>query len=104
MRYPLECRQRLAESFALANVFPGLVQSRAGNRQYLQADEGARKIEALHDLHEAASFASQPVAGGHSHILETNRTASDGTLTWAVRSEEHTSELQSLMRISYAVF
>src|SRR3546814_1794181 len=23
---------------------------------------------------------------------------------WAVRSEEHTSELQSLMRISYAVF
>src|SRR3546814_4533771 len=25
-------------------------------------------------------------------------------LRWAVRSEEHTSELQSLMRISYAVF
>src|SRR3546814_3568201 len=24
--------------------------------------------------------------------------------SWAVRSEEHTSELQSLMRISYAVF
>src|SRR3546814_6955713 len=24
--------------------------------------------------------------------------------TWQVRSEEHTSELQSLMRISYAVF
>src|SRR3546814_8678793 len=24
--------------------------------------------------------------------------------TWLVRSEEHTSELQSLMRISYAVF
>src|SRR3546814_6167789 len=24
--------------------------------------------------------------------------------TWALRSEEHTSELQSLMRISYAVF
>src|SRR3546814_5433485 len=26
------------------------------------------------------------------------------TLPWTVRSEEHTSELQSLMRISYAVF
>src|SRR3546814_2136791 len=25
-------------------------------------------------------------------------------LTWVTRSEEHTSELQSLMRISYAVF
>src|SRR3546814_7414235 len=27
-----------------------------------------------------------------------------GSLLWLVRSEEHTSELQSLMRISYAVF
>src|SRR3546814_2717749 len=27
-----------------------------------------------------------------------------GTLKYPVRSEEHTSELQSLMRISYAVF
>src|SRR3546814_9253198 len=27
-----------------------------------------------------------------------------GTLVLAIRSEEHTSELQSLMRISYAVF
>src|SRR3546814_2934890 len=26
------------------------------------------------------------------------------SLVWVVRSEEHTSELQSLMRISYAVF
>src|SRR3546814_2540739 len=37
--------------------------------------------------------AVQPDAGGADHIL-------DG----ALRSEEHTSELQSLMRISYAVF
>src|SRR3546814_1918022 len=28
----------------------------------------------------------------------------DDPLQWADRSEEHTSELQSLMRISYAVF
>src|SRR3546814_1499728 len=28
----------------------------------------------------------------------------DGEMTAATRSEEHTSELQSLMRISYAVF
>src|SRR3546814_2139186 len=27
-----------------------------------------------------------------------------GGLSWDLRSEEHTSELQSLMRISYAVF
>src|SRR3546814_1886737 len=29
---------------------------------------------------------------------------SDGTISGGMRSEEHTSELQSLMRISYAVF
>src|SRR3546814_10471147 len=28
----------------------------------------------------------------------------EGNQTWTPRSEEHTSELQSLMRISYAVF
>src|SRR3546814_2415667 len=33
----------------------------------------------------------QPVRGAAKHV-------------WMVRSEEHTSELQSLMRISYAVF
>src|SRR3546814_8143270 len=27
-----------------------------------------------------------------------------GAIFWLIRSEEHTSELQSLMRISYAVF
>src|SRR3546814_3152848 len=31
-------------------------------------------------------------------------TGGDVKGTWNVRSEEHTSELQSLMRISYAVF
>src|SRR3546814_5622388 len=32
------------------------------------------------------------------------RSGTDGAFPAAVRSEEHTSELQSLMRISYAVF
>src|SRR3546814_17065286 len=32
------------------------------------------------------------------------RSCGDGRSTWTNRSEEHTSELQSLMRISYAVF
>src|SRR3546814_15291496 len=33
-----------------------------------------------------------------------NDTANRGYVHHAIRSEEHTSELQSLMRISYAVF
>src|SRR3546814_9968196 len=33
-----------------------------------------------------------------------SRATDEGSLGFAYRSEEHTSELQSLMRISYAVF
>src|SRR3546814_7553139 len=39
------------------------------------------------------------LSGQHSTVKDLVHTATDG-----VRSEEHTSELQSLMRISYAVF
>src|SRR3546814_3577988 len=44
---------------------------------------------------------------GKSHILQHRRTSRHETVHDALhaeRSEEHTSELQSLMRISYAVF
>src|SRR3546814_2897480 len=45
--------------------------------------------------------AGQPVAdGGHQRRAD----ALGGDVVHAFRSEEHTSELQSLMRISYAVF
>src|SRR3546814_5241841 len=37
-------------------------------------------------------------AHNYNHLME------QPTVFYAVRSEEHTSELQSLMRISYAVF
>src|SRR3546814_5079538 len=36
--------------------------------------------------------------------IRTVRPAGVGGMTYMSRSEEHTSELQSLMRISYAVF
>src|SRR3546814_7845275 len=39
-----------------------------------------------------------------SELLPTLRNAVAGALSKEPRSEEHTSELQSLMRISYAVF
>src|SRR3546814_1536625 len=38
-------------------------------------------------------------------ISDKTAIAIDGSYVhWSIRSEEHTSELQSLMRISYAVF
>src|SRR3546814_10761552 len=42
---------------------------------------------------------------GHGRLLRVRRDGEGRfSVTAAVRSEEHTSELQSLMRISYAVF
>src|SRR3546814_2773198 len=55
--------------------------SGSGGRRRDQAERGARKRQ-----HRGAAIEKRVVESGHS------------------RSEEHTSELQSLMRISYAVF
>src|SRR3546814_4466772 len=40
----------------------------------------------------------------HPAVLECHTTAGDSDYMLKLRSEEHTSELQSLMRTSYAVF
>src|SRR3546814_1666656 len=48
-----------------------------------------------------ASFKADTARGTSDPLLF--RTP-DGRQYWTSRSEEHTSELQSLMRISYAVF
>src|SRR3546814_9995869 len=53
-------------------------------------DVADRVVEAIQ-----ASAATGAIGDGKIFILDVGR---------AVRSEEHTSELQSLMRISYAVF
>src|SRR3546814_4499932 len=56
---------------------------------------------------EAALRAAQPemARGVRSGVLHRNTMARKmSRLVSRVRSEEHTSELQSLMRISYAVF
>src|SRR3546814_7311983 len=43
-------------------------------------------------------------AADHEHLLASDILAEGSGRTMRDRSEEHTSELQSLMRISYAVF
>src|SRR3546814_2643114 len=61
---------------------------------------GARNTT-FENLHEAGS-ASLPITRG---VVEALRDEPDqDILARRLRSEEHTSELQSLMRISYAVF
>src|SRR3546814_3987153 len=49
-------------------------------------------------------FANWPVARLARLIPDVNSAESRPSTTRSARSEEHTSELQSLMRISYAVF
>src|SRR3546814_9416336 len=58
------------------------------------------------DLSAAAARASWTISGTGSTGVPTDRstTPSACAAASALRSEEHTSELQSLMRISYAVF
>src|SRR3546814_10883263 len=40
----------------------------------------------------------------HAHLRQKRKVPRRGVIVELPRSEEHTSELQSLMRISYAVF
>src|SRR3546814_2781909 len=61
------------------------------------------------DVETVHSAWTEAVRSGSDYSIEFRiRRGSDGSYRWhevrAVRSEEHTSELQSLMRISYAVF
>src|SRR3546814_1292491 len=57
-------------------------------------------------VHQAASQAAALLAGHGHQVVEPGEAVQllQPGLAGAGRSEEHTSELQSLMRISYAVF
>src|SRR3546814_6942298 len=48
--------------------------------------------------------APPPLSGAGRSPACSGRTGHNGYVGQVIRSEEHTSELQSLMRISYAVF
>src|SRR3546814_4683620 len=69
----------------------------------------------LTDMGYETATKAQQVFGGHGYIVENGmeQFVRDARIAMiyegangvqAMRSEEHTSELQSLMRISYAVF
>src|SRR3546814_9222860 len=63
------------------------------------------RAEKIHEDGDAVSMelhGQRSVRQGKWKLLWLPRPMGSGN--WALRSEEHTSELQSLMRISYAVF
>src|SRR3546814_9415928 len=70
---------------------------------------GADAAEAGIDVLLAVGEAAAAMATGAEQVTDRRGTAvcvadRDAALAWLRRSEEHTSELQSLMRSSYAVF
>src|SRR3546814_3205745 len=71
---------------------------RLGNRRYYQHHE-VLLIRRIRDLLYEQGFT---ISGARNRLGDARDTGHDQDA--AVRSEEHTSELQSLMRISYAVF
>src|SRR3546814_2316488 len=83
----------------------------AARQRVRQGGRGdARRVEELRRPHRAEGVAGKiaPGAVRPVDVLQTaapvvGRADAEQPLQ-AVRSEEHTSELQSLMRISYAVF
>src|SRR3546814_1603937 len=52
----------------------------------------------------AAGKTASRIGAAHLPAMPQGASASSATAIVVLRSEEHTSELQSLMRISYAVF
>src|SRR3546814_4937553 len=69
-------------------LFPYTTLFRSGGRHHLHVGSEASQRD--------APCRPDPRGARHPHHLQHHGSA--------VRSEEHTSELQSLMRISYAVF
>src|SRR3546814_7046605 len=66
----------------------------------LSGEVARRSIEAEAGVLQRPAAAMSRPAGGNRRLVGP----SDHRLDGGMRSEEHTSELQSLMRISYAVF
>src|SRR3546814_5806881 len=85
------------------------MQAARENTQYLPGCHFPIKLHAGADLAAAVRDADDLLIATPSHVLRTTleqlkQLLSEGQGLIAARSEEHTSELQSLMRISYAVF
>src|SRR3546814_3954840 len=81
-------------------VMPAL-RSRPGIGRYLVADPpGPRRLFRYQVLHAGGDI----VVRDGGRILCKHRIGLEGQVVQGQRSEEHTSELKSLMSISYAVF
>src|SRR3546814_4792242 len=97
---------RLAEAEAVASISPDPIRRLAALLP--PVPETAATIAARLKLSNAErkrlAAAQAPIDEATSEALAYRRGANGAVDALLLRSEEHTSELQSLMRISYAVF
>src|SRR3546814_6883610 len=89
MAAPAQFRQRFRPDAALHHDMAGLALARA---------EGGREVGGVEQRQVDGFLQVQPV------MHEAEEEGKLPLVLLVARSEEHTSELQSLMRISYAVF
>src|SRR3546814_7899530 len=93
--------------FKLLEARPGLTAmlSEILSHAPVLAEALAQRTELLDGLIDATAFDPQPDVPELVRLFSVLEPGEDyQILLDRVRSEEHTSELQSLMRISYAVF
>src|SRR3546814_7135701 len=91
----------LGIAFQLANIARDVAEDAAADRCYLPVEWMVElDIPPGQHMHPAFRGRLSVMAKWLSEMAEDYEASG----RWGARSEEHTSELQSLMRISYAVF
>src|SRR3546814_10167254 len=88
-------QQEMERALEAGAAWPDLDLSRGGVDTLIETVRGARIAEADGGFIPGAKAVSAPITNWQDEIE---------VAVTLIRSEEHTSELQSLMRISYAVF
>src|SRR3546814_7654039 len=95
---PAEHAQTVNHSRVTVRTDAGVGISHCRARGVRRSPDRLRNIFKIHLVADAS-------AGRHNlEVIERLGTPFQKLIALAIRSEEHTSELQSLMRISYAVF
>src|SRR3546814_1634887 len=95
-------RERIVRARRVQHLLATVESARAQN-EAMALEQNAQRVRMVRDeLFEVGAITSGAALASHRELA--GRLEQAGRHLDGARSEEHTSELQSLMRISYAVF
>src|SRR3546814_3429154 len=97
------CSSDLLSIFVVGNAEHGAV-AHAGHARQCRLDLGGVDVHAARDDHVGRAIADEEIARLVEIAHVAGRDLARAVDRQPIRSEEHTSELQSLMRTSSAVF